>query len=232
MPTTNHKTGSEQPDEPPRQQTLIDGRRNDRRQRLVAAATRLFRSQGPNGTGISAICEAGQASKGVFSHHFPGGKDELVLEVVRQNAAEIDDLLDQALGSAETVREAIRAIFDFYADLLDDDPDFGCPLAAAVVDASSTNELVRNLTSSSFQRWQTRLGDAILNGITGSANHGANHSEDDNEGGRDETAVSTKAQDAALTVVAAMEGAILLARAHRDPDILRRTGASVASLIQ
>lgn len=228
MPTTNHQpvpSGSH-PDTPnpmhseQQRSTVVDGRRNDRRSQLVAGAMKLFRSRGPNGTGIAAICEAGDATKGVFSHHFPGGKDEIVLEVVRQNASEVDEIVGNALLNAESVSEAVQTIFNLYADLLDHDPDFGCPLAAAVVDASSDNETIRELTSSSFQRWQLQLSNAIVAdrmNPTPQATDGQ---------------TSQDAQAVAVTIVASMEGAILLARAQRDPSILRRTGAVVATLLR
>lgn len=188
---------------------MTDGRRNDRRDRIVDGAMDLFRRRGPNGAGIGAICAAGGTTKGVFSHHFPGGKDELVAEVVRRNAAQVDQLVEHALTTRPTVGEAVTWAFGFYADLLDGDPDLGCPIAASVVDTHADSAVVRAVTAEAFGRWRHRLTIALVEEGTG-----AEH-----------------ADALAVTVVAAMEGAILLAVAHRDPQILRSTAAMLAELL-
>lgn len=52
-------------------------------------------------------------------------------------------------------------MFDFDAELLRTDPDFGCPIAAAVVDLSADSHDVRTLTASAFDRWERQLAGAI-----------------------------------------------------------------------
>ncbi|MDY7104501.1 MAG: TetR/AcrR family transcriptional regulator [Actinomycetota bacterium] len=188
---------------------MSDGRRTDRRDRLVDGAMDLFRRRGPNGAGVGAVCEAAGTTKGVFGHHFPGGKDELVAEVVRRNAEQVDQLVDHALATQPSVGAAVRWAFGVYADLLVADPDLGCPIAAAVVDTHADSASVRAVTADAFARWQDRLTGAL-------AERGV---------------ASPRAEDLAVTVVAAMEGAILLAVARRAPEMLRTTGAVLADLL-
>jgi len=180
-----------------------------RRDRLVDAGMALFRRRGTGGTGVAAVCAAAGATKGVFSHHFPGGKAELVAEVVRRNADQVDALVARALGAEPTLGAAVAACFGAYADLLDREPDLGCPIAAAVVDGHETSPGVRAAADAAFRRWEDRLAHALV-----------------------ERAVDPAASARlATTVVAAMEGAILLALARREPGVLRATGAVVADAV-
>lgn len=184
-----------------------DRRRRDTRQRLVRAGVALFRRQGPAGTGLAEVCARAGTTKGVLAHHLPGGKAELVAAAVEQNAAEVDALFARLVDDRATVAEALTTFFDGYADLLAADPDLGCPVAAAVVDGPVGGALAQEAAALAFTGWTERLAAAL----------------------EDEGRAPGEARGAATTVVAAMEGAILLARAQRDPDVLRRTGAWLAA---
>ena len=54
------------------------------RQRILYASAELFGRRGYSGTGLKQISEASRAPFGSLYHHFPGGKEELGDEVVRQ----------------------------------------------------------------------------------------------------------------------------------------------------
>lgn len=176
-----------------------DRRTTDTRVRLIDAAIESFVHIGPGNTSWGDVCAAADTTKGVVQHHFPGGKEELVVAAVERNAAVVDTFIAHVLETSTSPAEALVHFFDLYASLLDEDPDRGCPIAASVVDASATSAAVRAATARAFTRWMDRLAELI----------------DDS--------------DVATTVVAAMEGSILLARVTRDPDLVRRTARVLAA---
>ena len=53
------------------------------RDRLVTAATRLFRQRGYDGTGVAEILAAAGVPKGSLYHYFPDGKDDPNLRLVK-----------------------------------------------------------------------------------------------------------------------------------------------------
>ena len=175
-----------------------DRRPRAARDRLIDAAVDRFVHVGPGNASWREVCAKAGATKGVVAHHFPGGKEELIVAAVERNAAQVDQLLARVIDRADTPGEALVRFFDVYADLLDADPDRGCPIAASVADASATSDSVRVATARAFENWITAM-TALLGD-----------------------------EDVAATVVAAMEGAILLARATRDADLLRRTARVLA----
>jgi TetR/AcrR family transcriptional repressor of lmrAB and yxaGH operons len=179
-----------------------DGRTTTRT-RLIDAAIDEFLHVGPGNTSWGDVCAAAGTTKGVVHHHFPGGKEELIVAAVERNAAHVDRLLARVHDGGDAgptdAGAALVRFFDLYAELLDADPDRGCPVAASVVDASATSEAVRRATVDAFTGWIDALATLVGD------------------------------RDVASTVVATMEGSILLARVTRDPDLLRRTGRVLAA---
>ena len=66
------------------------------KQRILYAAAELFRRRGYSGTGLKQISEESRAPFGSLYHHFPGGKEELGEDVIRQGAFPI--IVFDALG--------------------------------------------------------------------------------------------------------------------------------------
>lgn len=67
----------------------------DTRTRLLQAALLLFRQRGYHGVGIRDILDAAHAPKGSLYHHFPGGKDQMAVEVLERVAARIVAMIER-----------------------------------------------------------------------------------------------------------------------------------------
>ena len=178
------------------------------RERLVTAATGLFRRQGVARTGIAEICERAGVTKGVFSHHFPGGKNDLVVAVVGRNARDVEQglaALDPEQGRPLWV--LVEELFAGYTDFLEDKgTDFGCPVAASIVDMSATSPSVRAAAEAAFDAWRASLRRFKP------------------------TPDATSGVDA--LILAALEGGILMARAADDPSVLDRVGRVLGGLLR
>ncbi len=108
-------------------------------------------------------------------------------------------------ASGPSVTTLITQPFDGYAALMRaKGTDVGCPVAASVVDVAGSAPPVRAAASEAFAGWARAIA-------TGLPDHDP---------------------DVATVVVAALEGAILLARADADPTTLERVGRTLARLIQ
>ncbi|MDF1553557.1 MAG: CerR family C-terminal domain-containing protein [Deferrisomatales bacterium] len=69
------------------------------RERLLAAAERLFTERGYDGTSVRDVTEAGGANVAAVNYHF-GGKERLYLEVFAARTAAMTRLREQALACA------------------------------------------------------------------------------------------------------------------------------------
>lgn len=184
-----------------------DRRRRDTRERLIRAATGLFRRRGISGTALAEICYRAGVTKGVFTHHFPGGKEELATAVIARNGDHVRRALSHPDPGHRSMAGTIEDFFTSYAALLRaKGTDFGCPVAAGVVDASQQSPAIRQAAHRAFTGWQAALR---------APRPGA----------------STSVPDVDEVIIAALEGGILLARAHQDPGTLERIGHTLARLI-
>jgi len=100
------------------------------RERLVAAAERLFYAEGIHAVGVDRLCAEAEVSKRSLYQHF-SGKDEVVIAMLQAQAVKSAALF----GSDDrSPRERILAVFDGL-DHAADSPDFrGCPFVGAATE--------------------------------------------------------------------------------------------------
>lgn len=161
----------------------------------MAVAADLLQVRGYAGTGIAEILERSGVTKGSLYFHFPGGKEELAAEALRQRGSEIGRLIEHLTSSAPDAATAVCAFAVALATRLEDSEfQRGCALATAVLDAGPDATTVRDAARGGYARWQELLADRIAaDGV-----------------------VDDPASEAIL-VLSALEGALILARAQRDP---------------
>jgi AcrR family transcriptional regulator len=170
----------------------------DSRDRMIQSAALLFRENGYSGTGFRDVIEHSGAPRGSIYHHFPGGKEQLAAETVAWAAEVIERRIARAAESGDPIA-ALGMFVDSWREVLEDS-NFraGCPVVAvaAEADAGST---ATEAAAAAFTRWQDLIGRSLL----------------------DAGVSRTDARRLATTVVAAIEGAILLCRVRRDIGPLR-----------
>ena len=93
---------------------------SDTRTRMLEATARLLRQRGYHGTSLNDILAASGAPRGSLYFHFPGGKDQLVIEVTRASVADVAARLRETLTAEKSPGVAIRKIFAATARMLDE----------------------------------------------------------------------------------------------------------------
>lgn len=185
-------------------------RHTDSRQRLVAAAARMLARHGLNATSIRETAKHADAPVGSTYHHFPGGKQQLVVEAIAQAGATIDARLVHHLqaGAAAGLDGFLAA---WRQVLLEADFSTGCPVLAAAVeeplDATAADVLAA--AASVFGTWEQHLAKALM------------------ADGRPRKSAS----DIATLIVASVEGAIVLCRARRSIEPLDRVARQLRAVL-
>ena len=171
-------------------------RRSPARARMVRSAATLMRERGIHGVGLREIVTHSGGPRGSLGRYFPGGKTQLMTEAIDVVVAELSDEVDRALTAAETLPDAIGVIVAPWRRLLvDHDFALGCPLAATVVDAADNDDL-RVHVSELLAQWQASIADVYVKF-------------------GDPPAV---ADEQSTVLLAALEGALILARARRSTE--------------
>lgn len=164
------------------------------RQRMLDSAVLLLRERGAAGVTVDAVLAHSGAPRGSVYHHFPGGRNEIVLGAVRQAGDFITTMVDQSVAEGDA-RRTVERIGRFWKKALTStDYKAGCPVVAMAIDSREhipdAAELVREI----FARWQASLSELLsANGFG-----------------------AERAQRVATLIVSSIEGAIILCRARGD----------------
>lgn len=180
------------------------------RERMVRSAAVLIREHGLARTGMREIAEAADAPRGSLQHYFPDGKDQVVSEAIDWMATQVTKpFLDDGSGRPTPARKVVADMFARWRHVLES-TDFvaGCALVSTISDAVG-NDRLRTKSAQAFVAWRTALAGALRRGGVPKA----------------------RAERLAITAIAAMEGAIVLARAERDLTAYDAVGKEIAALV-
>jgi AcrR family transcriptional regulator len=180
--------------------TRGNGEHQPARDRIVRSAAALVRERGVHGVGLRQIVAHADGPRGSLQRYFPGGKTQLITEALELAGAQVLDDTEAGLLKAATLAEAIDAIFAPWRQVLvDSNFTMGCPLAATVIDASGDDRL-RQEACALLDQWRDSIHVALVKfGVHESA-----------------------AEDDASVLLAALEGALVLSRAHQSTQPLDR----------
>lgn len=177
---------------------IIVGMGTDSRERMVRSAAYLFRERGYSGTAFRDVIVHSGAPRGSIYHHFPGGKVQLAEEAVRYAG----DFLNAGIQAAVEGGDAAAAVDAFTGwwrqVLIKSEFRAGCPVAAVTVESHDEAPQLAAAAARAFGRWEDTLA-------TGLGNAGV---------------PDGRAARLARLVVASVEGATILCRAHRTVEPL------------
>ncbi|PXY26122.1 TetR family transcriptional regulator [Prauserella coralliicola] len=175
----------------------------------MRASADLFRRNGYTGTGLKQIVAEAQAPFGSLYHFFPGGKEQLGDEVIRESGMLYGQLFDIFIAPAPDPVSGVEAAFAAAADtLVETGYADACPIATVALEVASTNETLRRATADVFTAWIDKGTETF-----------------------ERFGLSTEdARRLTIAAVTSLEGAFVLSRALRDTEPLRVAGTTVATL--
>ena len=163
------------------------------RERMVASAALLIRERGAHPTAIADVLAHSGAPRGSAYHYFPGGRTQLLCEAVDYSSDYVAAKMEPATSGTDMLDRMIR----FYRrHLIETDYRAGCPVRAVAVEAGEPDRSspVIDRAAVAFDRWNDLIAQRLVaDGIP-----------------------AKRAKDRAVLMTAALEGAIVLARAARD----------------
>ncbi|WP_433241794.1 TetR/AcrR family transcriptional regulator [Streptosporangium sp. CA-135522] len=178
------------------------------RVRLLDATQELIEGGGYFGAGLNQVIAASGTPRGSLYFHFPGGKDQMVGESVRRAGHEIGRIVRDLAESAPDTASLATAVLAMLGDRLEASGwRKGCPVATLALEMAATSDPLQEICSEVYGSWEGLLRDRLA---------ADGHPE---------------ADDVAVTVLALIEGALLLARAHRSREPLDRVARRIVLLL-
>ncbi|MET9534219.1 TetR/AcrR family transcriptional regulator [Streptomyces sp. NPDC006649] len=170
------------------------------RARIVDAAARLIHERGVASTTLDDVRAAAEVSGSQLYHYF-ADKDELVQAVIDHQADTILGNQRQAdLGSIEGLTGWRDMVI---TQAKSTEARGGCPLGSLGGQLAEADPEARALIAAGFDQWSATIGDGLRTLHT--AGHLASEIDPD---------------DLAVTLLAVLQGGLLLAQIHRDPRAL------------
>jgi AcrR family transcriptional regulator len=175
---------------------------------MIVSAALLMREHGVEATSFSEVIARSGAPRGSIYHHFPGGKAQLIEEATRYAGEFTAAGLVAALGEDDPV-SAVHAFAGTWTEILRrSDFGAGCPVVAATLEGERT-PAVRDAAGVAFTSWEEPIA-AALAPRTG----------------------PERAASIATLFVAAIEGAVIVARAQRSTEPVQRVAGELELVLR
>jgi AcrR family transcriptional regulator len=180
------------------------------RDRLLDSAVDLLQRQGYYGTGLNELLERSEAPRGSLYHYFPGGKEQIGAEAIERAGGQVAAAVVHLLRAKPSVADAVEALAGLLAAGLEASGfERGCPVATTALEVATRSEPIRVAVQASFESWLAPLRERLE--ATGWPREEAARRAD--------------------LIIAALEGALVLARARQDADVLRDAGRRLRPLL-
>ncbi|BBX48681.1 TetR/AcrR family transcriptional regulator [Mycobacterium cookii] len=173
--------------------------------RLTSATATLMQRHGVAGTGIAQILDTSGVTRRSIYLNFPGGKAELVAAATRSAGDEMAAILRDYVDEPDPVAAFARMWSEV---LVSSNFEGGCPIVAAACARDEAPEAAA-AAAKAFATWEELLTDRLI-------------------GEKIERSV---AQSLSTTIVAAVEGAVILSRAARSTKPLEQVSHHLEELI-
>lgn len=194
------------------------GRCSDARERLVATAVRLFRERGYTAVSVADICDAAALKKGSF-YHFYASKLELALEAIDEYAKHYAELAKVGMREGVTAPMQLRAMLSALQSSVtqscaQDGCARGCPIGNLALEMADREEAIRRKIAAIFDQLKGAIEAIITRGIAAG-----------------EMPRVDPAQ-AAESIVAMIQGAMVLTKTANDPRVMDRLmGGAMQTLL-
>jgi TetR/AcrR family transcriptional regulator, lmrAB and yxaGH operons repressor len=183
-------------------------KRSDSKERMIAAARRLFREHGYLGTALSDVVTESAAPRGSLYFHFPGGKEELASEVTLLHAGDHIANINRAAAATSTAALLMEAFIARIRDeLVASNYREGCAMAPIVIESMPGSDQLSDVTRRGFQDMIATLAARLT----------------------EKNVPAARATELATQAWSSVEGALILGRVLRSPEPFNLAIAQLAA---
>jgi len=183
-------------------------KRSDSKERMIAAARRLFREYGYLGTALSDVVTESAAPRGSIYFHFPGGKEELAGEVTLLHAGDHIAHINRAAAATSTAGQLIEVFIGRIRDeLIASNYREGCAMAPLVIESMPASDQLSDTTRRGFQDMIATLAARLT----------------------EKNVPASRATQLATQAWTSVEGALILSRVLHSPEPFDTATAQLAA---
>jgi TetR/AcrR family transcriptional repressor of nem operon len=182
---------------------------------IIEKTAPIFNSKGFEGTSLSDMTSATGLTKGSIYGNF-ANKDEVALEVFDYNLQKIDHIIRSEMSKYEGAKDKLLVYVRVYDDFLKYPfPVGGCPILNTATECDDTHPALKKKASLALQNWKNKIVHLIEAGIAAK-----------------EFKKNTDAEARALTIIASIEGAIMITKLTGKINYRNAIMSSVKQMIE
>ncbi|QJB32965.1 TetR/AcrR family transcriptional regulator [Chitinophaga oryzae] len=165
------------------------------KQFIVEKTAPVFNEKGYAGTSLTDLTNATGLTKGSIYGNF-ANKDEVAVAAFEYNIRQVTDIIRQEKAKKETYRDRLLAYVHVYTNFLKHPfPSGGCPILNTATEADDTHPALKQCAAEAMSKWKDSVAHEITMGIR-----------------QGEFSPKTNPEQAALTIIAMIEGCIMITK--------------------
>jgi AcrR family transcriptional regulator len=194
---------------------MIDMSKAERtRQFIVEKTAPIFNTKGYAGTSLTDMTEATGLTKGSIYGNF-ANKDEVALASFDYNLKKVNNIIMAEMDKEKSIRGKLLVYANVYENFLKlPFPTGGCPMLNTAVEADDTHPQLREKVAEAITNWKNRVITLIKQGVENK-----------------EFKAPVNAEQFALTMIAMIEGAIMIVKTTGKLNYRKLVMQSVEKMI-
>lgn len=162
---------------------------------IIEKTAPIFNSKGYAGTSLTDITDATKLTKGSIYGNFTN-KDEVALAAFDYNLKKVNSILLQEMAKYKSAKDKLLVYGKVYTDFQDYPfPAGGCPILNTAIESDDTHPVLRTKVMAAINGWKNKIMSILEEGIKNK-----------------EFKRSINAEQIALTIIALIEGGIMISR--------------------
>jgi TetR/AcrR family transcriptional regulator, transcriptional repressor for nem operon len=183
------------------------------KQFIVEKTAPIFNTKGYAGTSLSDMTAATGLTKGSIYGNFTN-KDDVALAAFDHNWKRIAAITRQEMDKKSTIKEKLLVYVEYDKIVNSPVPMGGCPVLNTAVEADDTHPLLKKKANEAFIAWKDKLTALLEEGIW-----------------TKELSAAINPEQIALTIIAMIEGGIMIAKLSGKPAYRNAIMLSMKKLI-
>ena len=178
---------------------------------IINTAKTLFQQKGYKSVGLNEILKECKITKGALYHHFPNGKEELLISCLHSMNEEITTNMEDIFRKSKNTQKATEATIDkLVVDFEREGTITGYTFTSIVREMASLSEPVNKASSLLFENILRVCCDKLM----------------------EEGFSKKSAHSISVLITAAIEGGIMLCLAQKSSEPLKIVSAALPNLIK
>jgi TetR/AcrR family transcriptional repressor of nem operon len=184
------------------------------RQFIIEATASIFNIKGYAGTSMADLTEATKLTKGSIYGNFQN-KEEVGLAAFDYNLGKMRQLMEQRMQKAVSYQDKLMVYARVYHSFMGEPfPTGGCPILNTAIESDDTHPGLKEKAAKAVNDWKKSLAEFI---------------DDGRKAG--EFKAGTDSTRLALSIIALIEGGMMIAKVTDNPENMDKILATVESLI-